>query len=170
MINFISTEISWIWRIIVLKLFYHNPKVLLTKIKTKMKMISILVSIPQVIKVLIILTLKIYKPVKWKIYSICKKIKEFWYSLKEVAILYETIGIIDSLLIYNEIEDKDIKKIIEWCDNWWIDVKEMENFVVKILNIAVEKKYADFFGKKFDDYRFHYTRTIKKKMKKVSSK
>jgi hypothetical protein len=38
--------------------------------------------------------------------------------LKEVAILYETIGIIDSLLIYNEIEDKDIKKIIEWCDNW----------------------------------------------------
>lgn len=125
---------------------------------------------PKELIILIILTLKIYKPVNWKIYSICKKIKEFWYSLKEVAILYETIGIIDSLLIYNEIEDKDIKKIIEWCDNWWIDVKEMENFVVKILNIAVEKKYADFFGKKFDDYRFRYKRNIKKNSRNVSNK
>ncbi len=125
---------------------------------------------PKELIILIISTLKIYKPVNWKIYSICKKIKEFWYSLKEVAILYETIGIIDSLLIYNEIEDKDIKKIIEWCDNWWIDVKEMENFVVKILNIAVEKKYADFFGKKFDDYRFRYKRNIKKNSRNVSNK
>jgi hypothetical protein len=32
---------------------------------------------PKELIILIISTLKIYKPVNWKIYSICKKIKEF---------------------------------------------------------------------------------------------
>ena len=125
---------------------------------------------PKELIILIISAIRIYKPKEIDASNIWRKIKELWYGLKETAIFYKTLSIIGSFLIHKQIWDDDIKKIIEWCDIWWIDVKEMGKFIVKILNIATEKKYADFFRKKFDDYRFHYTRTIKKNTKKVSNK
>ena len=133
--------------------------------KEEINSLSHIFQYPKELIILLVVLLKVWISGHY-FSSVWKWIKRFGYSLKETSILCEIAFIINGIEIhkynYNNYETwriEYLKRIKDWCDIWWIDLKKMEKIVIKISNLTKNGEITKLVKKIFDE---QYNRSFKR--------
>jgi len=138
---------------------FEELKNFLSDQSSNIENIKMLSNFPKELVALVIICSKLWLWESWdwrwkrRIADICEKLGTFWYSSKEVWIVYKTVDWIWEFKNYlannNKTLIKDLfdNRIKGWCKDWNIDLEEMVEFLKQSILITRNKRMSDWLLK-----------------------